>query len=209
MMARRWIVSVVTVAWLSLAGGCDGFAQKSEHDLRLCREENVKLKNDLTAANEVIAGQQRQIQTLEGLGAKRLDLLFHVTSLEVGKYSSGLDVDGRPGDDLIRVYLRPLDAVGDPIKAAGTVTIQFYDLAAPPDKNLFATYEFGIDQVAKSWYGGVLTYHYRFECPWKSGPPPHPDVTVRATFTDYLTGKQFTDQKVIKVNLPPTTQPSK
>ena len=30
----------------------------------------------------------------------------------------------------------------------------------------------------------------------------HEDVTVRLSFTDYVTGRSFTDQRVVKVELP-------
>jgi ATP-dependent Clp protease protease subunit len=40
------------------------------------------------------------------------------------------------------------------------------------------------------------------------GQPRHPDVTVRVQFTDELTGRQFTAQSVVKVDLPPTAQPA-
>ena len=39
--------------------------------------------------------------------------------------------------------------------------------------------------------------------------PKPPDVTVRVTFIDYLTGKTFTAQKVCRIDLPATTQPAK
>jgi hypothetical protein len=201
---------LLAAALVGLAGGCrPGARGDLEHELQLARQQSARLNTELQALQQTAAAQEQQIRTLQHLGDKRLDLLFHVVNLEVGRYSTGINADDLPGDDFIRVYLIPRDAAGDPIKAAGTVTVQLFDLAAPAEANLLGTYQFPLEQVAKSWVGGFMTYHYRFDCPWKSGPPAHPDVTVRASFTDYLTGKEFTAQRLIKVALASSTQPAK
>jgi len=181
---------------------------KANDQLRASREENEKLKGDRLAVQQVVADQQKLIQTLRGLGEKRLELLFHVTDIKLGRYTGGLDVDGEGGDDGVRVYLRPVDRDGHALKAAGDVSIRLFDLAAKPEESLLAEYEFPVEEAAKHWQAGFITYHYRFDCRWKSRPPKNPDVTVRASFTDYLTGKTFSAQKLCTVK-PPPAQPAK
>jgi hypothetical protein len=44
------------------------------------------------------------------------------------------------------------------------------------------------------------------KCPWQGKAPGHDELTVKVTFTDELTGREFTEQKVVRVKLPPATQ---
>jgi len=183
--------------------------------LRLCREENTRLKSDIRDMQMELLARQKQIQTLQGLGEKRMENLFHVTGINLGKYTAGTDLDGKGSHNGIRVYLTPIDRDGHAIKAAGSVKIQLFDLAAK--ENLIAEYDFPVEKISERWAAGFMTYHYRFDCPWAASPE-HDEITVRAEFIDYLTGKTFTTQKVCKVKLPasttttstaPATQPEK
>ncbi len=200
-------LAALALAALAAAGCADNtrLLNQARTELRQAREENATLKQDLQSARQLVSEQQGQIDTLRGLGEKRLSELFHVTAVKLGRYSAGLDTAGKGYDDGVRVYLRPVDQYGDALKAAGSVKIQLFDLAAPAEDNLLGECDFPVQQVAKHWSAGFMTYHYRFDCPWKT-PPKHADVTVRATFTDYLTGQSFSDQKVVTVKLPPKPQ---
>ena len=114
-----------------------------------------------------------------------------------------MDLDGREGHEGIKVFLRPLDADESVIKAAGDVKIQLYDLAAPKGRNLIGEYVWSAEKISQQWSSSAFTYHYSFECPWKKGAvPKHEEITVRVEFTDYLTGKVFSTQKICKVKLP-------
>ena len=190
---------------LAAAAGCRVNDQLVQADaqVRQYRQENAKLKTELESRQRVIAEQEKQIQTLQTLGQKRLELLFHVIGIKLGRYSGGVNLDGKEGDDGVRVYLSPVDRDGHAVKVAGEATVQLFDLAAKPEQNLLAEYNYPAQEIAKHWVAGFMTYHYRFDCPWRSGPPARAEITVRATFTDYLTGKQFTAQKVCTVKLPP------
>jgi hypothetical protein len=191
------------------AAGCQ--PPSSDEDLRVqlqdLRHQNAKLTAEAQKLREALAERDRQVQTLQGLGEARLELLFHVTSIQLGRYTAAADFDGKPGDDGVRVYLSPLDTHNHPLKAAGSVKIQLFDLSRT-ENNLLAEHFFPVEKISQHWFGAFLSYHYRFDCRWTAGPPKQDEVTVRAVFTDYLTGKQFTTQKVCKVKLPPATQPA-
>lgn len=191
------------------AAGCADARQtlgQVRADLRQAREDNDRLQAELQDARQAIADQGRQIATLQGLGEKRRELLFLVAGVRLGRYTGGADFDGKPGDDGIRVYLCPVDRDGHALKAAGEVSIQLFDLAAENDKNLLARYDLSVAEVAKHWAAGFMTYHYRFDCAWKTRPPGQPEVTVRVAFTDYFTGKTFNAQKVCQVSLAPESK---
>jgi hypothetical protein len=107
------------------------------------------------------------------------------------------------------VYLKPIDRDGHTLKAAGAVTVQLFDLSEGAARNLLERHDFSVAQAAGHW-SGFLASHYRFDCRWKAGPPTAKELTVRVTFTDYLTGRTFTAQKVVTIDPPtPGTQPAK
>ena len=196
----------VLLGILALAAGCSVSQQSAAQiDLQRCRRENRKLKAQIEQMQSTITEQRRQIKTLTRLGDKRLENLFHIVGIKFGRFTGGVDLDGKAGDDGIRVYLRPIDRDGDVIKAAGEVKIQLFDLAASAGKRLLIAYAYDVKEAAKHWRAGGLTYHYRFDCRWKK-PPAHDEITVRVEFTDYLTGKTFTAQKLCKVHLPPSSK---
>lgn len=191
-----WLVLLAATA----VAGCNGIAPGGD-PLKELKQENARLKGDLQDLRTTLAEQKEQIETLQALGDKRLERLFHVTAITLGRYTAGVDLDDEAGDDGIRVYLVPRDRDGHTIKAAGAVRVQLFDLAADPKENLLGTFDFPVEDIGKLFASGFLTNHYKLDCRWKK-PPANPDITVRVVFTDYLTGKTFTAQKVCKVDLP-------
>jgi hypothetical protein len=200
-------------AWLVLlsagAAGCNhNQVDALARELKQARSQNAELREEARGLRQQLKARDDQVARLQALGDKRLELLFRVAGLKLGR-TGGVDLDDRPGDDAVRVYLRPIDRDGHALKAAGSVRIQLFDLGAEGGGNLIARYDFPVEQIASHWHGGLLTYHYRFDCPWTSAPPKRPEVTVHVTFTDYLTGRAFTAQKLVTVQLPaPATAPA-
>ncbi len=168
-----------------------------------------ELKRQLSSEEALAADRLAQIRQLQALGPKRIEKLFHVNRIQLATYTGGYDTDETRGDEGVNVYLEPIDAHGSVIKAAGSVKIQLFDLAAAPSRHLIGEYIFGVDELSKHWYGGALTYYFRFECPWRTGPPAHAEVTVRVVFVDYLTGKELTAQTRCPVKLPTERKPAK
>ena len=201
------LTAVCALAAASLtAPGCAVPKEKYDRtatQLTEAREALRKLQGDRDGLQAVVIDQQKQIRVLQRLGEGRMEKLFHVRRIALGRYTGGADLDGVEGDDGIKVYLRPIDQEGSVVKTAGEVRIGLFDLAADPQDNLIGEYEFTVEQVSKQWSGGFMAYHFSFECPWKLAPPARDEITVRVQFTDYLTGKVFTAQKLCKVKLPP------
>ena len=198
--------AVLTVPFL--AGGC-GIVDVDVHEetvreLRALKEAHHKLQLEAHELRTRSAGQAKRIQTLEALGGPaRLAKLFTVARIDLGKYTGGADTDDKPGHEVIRVFLQPVDQDADVLKAAGSAVVQVYDLAQPEGKNLLGEYRWDVDQLARKWNDMFLGNHYALECPWKSGPPVHDEITLRVEFTELLTGKTFRAQKVCKIELPP------
>ncbi len=201
-MTRRWAIVVL----LAAAAGCDPAAPATAtpnantlaKQVSQLEAQNQKLKDD-------IAQQNKQIETLQGLGGPaRLEKIYHVESIELSRYTGGVDEDKKPGDDAVDVFVAPLDQQRDKIKAAGSMTVEIYDLAQPASENLVGRYVWNVDELAKQWKSGLMANFYRVRCPLpKDRPLKHADLTVRVTFIDFLTGKQFNAQTTAKATLPP------
>ncbi|MDY6913398.1 MAG: hypothetical protein SVT52_02930 [Planctomycetota bacterium] len=201
------VFAAVVLGLLLTAGGCVAVVPRAKYKALRRELDDARQRNrTLTETNEAlqtdIVAKRKQIDSLAALGGKRLEKMFHTARIELGRHTGGVDTDGRAGHDGIKVYLRPIDQHGSTVKAAGDVTVRLFDLAADPKDNLIGRYEWSVDDIAKQWSSGFLTYHYSFVCPWQPGPPKNDEITIRVEFTDYLTGRQFTAQKVCKVNLP-------
>ncbi|MBN1341169.1 MAG: hypothetical protein JXQ73_00730 [Phycisphaerae bacterium] len=198
---RRLCIPILAVL---AAAGCDGPTTNERFrqlDLQVqeLTDQVAKLNNDLATKNALIETQNKQITNLQRLGDKRLEKLYYVTGIQIERLTGGADYDGKPGPDGVTVYLQPLDQDGHVIKAAGDIRIQLFDLANPEGKRLLGEYRLDVDHARQAWHGRLMTQHYTVKCPWPAGPPTHDEITVRAEFTDYLTGKTFRAQKMVKI----------
>lgn len=127
---------------------------------------------------------------------------FRAVKISLSRVTGGLDLDGKPGDEGVRVVLQPRDAEGDVVKRAGTVQIALFDLALTGGNQRIGQWSFTVDQVAHEWVGGFGVDSYSFELKWPGGKlPQHRQLTVVVRFTT-LDGRKLTAQKAIKVQLP-------
>lgn len=143
-----------------------------------------------------------QIDNQPRLASVELDDLFVVDAIKIPSRSGGIDLDGAPGDDGVIVYVQPVDAAGDVIKAAGAITIQLTDLTQVGSPRSIATAEYtDPDVVKKSWYGGFMTNHYSLKIPFPDGVGSIPkELHVRVVFLDWLTGREFTESTTVSVD---------
>lgn len=206
MNMRRFILGMMLA--VGILTGCEDMQRQREINVEDQRDAAIAQADEL--AKQVVElsakadSQKKQIETLQELGPKRMENVFTVEAIEIGRHSGGLDTDRKPGHDAVAVFLKPLDKQGHVIKAAGDVKIQLFDLAQPKDQMLFAEYTYPVKDIGRHWAGGLLANQYSFRLPFPDGKiPAHPDVNLRVTFTDYLTGKTLTAQKLLKLSPPP------
>lgn len=184
---------------LALAAGC---AQQSDVELnRRISELSEQLQQReqqvqaLQAANEEM---KANIDRIRGFSPEQLQLIVAPQRLEIASLSGGRDFDNQPGDDGVRIFLKPIDQDGDAIKVAGDIRVDLFDLSEPGGDTLIGSVSFPAQEVGKHWYGKLVTYHYTLDCPWKR-PPDSQEVTARVTFVDYITKRLLTTQAVFKV----------
>jgi hypothetical protein len=178
----------------------------------LVRKQNAELREKLAETERLRAADRVQIETLESqrgtlptLPHERLNKLFTAHGIQFGKLTGSGDLDRQtPGDEGLKVYITPIDDVGDVIKAAGSFTVDLFDLDVA-DKNRIGRWEFDAEKSRAAWFSAALIHSYVLECPWQT-LPRHKDLTVRVTFKDELTQRTFTAQRQIKLAELPITQ---
>ena len=195
--------AVVVIAAVCASGGC---GKPNVASIQV-RKENQELRSRIEELERREQGHLAQIRTLESkattvpsLPQARLETLFTTHGITFGRLTGGADLDPKQaGDDGLKIYVVPTDAQGQPLKAAGSFVVEAFDLAQAHD-NRIGRWEFPLEQAAKNWYGQAMLYTYVLTAPWQDRRPEQAELTVRVTFTDALTGRTFTEQKVVKVN---------
>ena len=146
-MCHNPALCILLVACLAAAGCEPPPSPRWAHRIQELRDENAGLQRELDQARGQQEQDQQQIRQLEALGPRRIEQLFTVDRIEIGRYSGGADTDARAGDDVVRVLLKPIDRDGHALKAAGEAHVQIYDLAADPARNLLHECRIGVDQI--------------------------------------------------------------
>jgi len=192
-------------------GGCEGTVEPDPtlEELSKARDEIDRLRQENDRLATRLGKAEARLAELMKLGDKRLEQLYVVQRIRLGKGTGGVDQDKHRGHDAVKVFLEPIDQHGSVLKAPGSVTIRVFDLGADPNGTLLAERQYTGDQTAAQWSSGFLAYHYSFTCPLDT-PPVHDELTVRVEFVDFLTGEKHTAQQVVQVVLPPgpETQPA-
>jgi hypothetical protein len=184
--------------------GCGAKPNAAAIELRKTLQDRdakiVDLDRRLAAANGQVSSYQSTQPALATLPADRLAKLFTTHGIRLGRLTGGADLTyARTGvHDGLKVYVIPFDETGDELKAGGSITVEAFDLAA--DKPLIGKWAFPPEQTKTLWNGQALLYEYVLPCPWQT-PPSRPELTVKVTFTDELTGRTFTTQTIVTVVL--------
>jgi len=152
-----------------------------------------------------IAELERRADDLQRFDASQPADLFAPVKIEIASLSGGVDLDDAPGDDGVRVHLRPRDADGYIVKAPGRVTVQLTDLTDPNLPRLLGVCVVDdAEALRKSWYGRFGTNHFTVDCPFAADVtlPSSRSVVVHAEFTGYLTGRTLTAVKEVAISIP-------
>ena len=168
---------------------------KSEQSEVTIKRENEELK----AENKQL---KEQLETLMGIDKPaRLEAISAVSSIELTNRCGIYDKDSNDTGKkkTLVVYLRPIDDMGDCIKAAGAVKIELWNLNAKPAEALLSSWLIEPEKLKKRWSGSLLTSYYKLQFDVSSIlGSKEKELTLKAEFTDYLTGKILRAQRVIK-----------
>lgn len=188
---------------LLLLGGCGiGSARMSplEMKARDLEREKVQLAGRLEQSQVETQQLKAQIQTLAALPPSKPENLFYALSaVKISRFTDFYDKNEDGKRDKLIVYLQPVDQAGDVIKSAGIVSVQLWDLNRPDGQALLGQWQVLPGELYKLWFSTLTSTAYRLTFDMSITPEMLAQpLTVKTTFTDYLTGQVFTDQYVIQ-----------
>jgi hypothetical protein len=170
-----------------------------DEQIRVLKQENRQLQDQLEQAKLEEEQLKKQVQIVSGLPQDRWSSLYDLKKIKLTRYTNIYEKDKDGKKRMLIVYIQPIDTEDNKIKAAGTVDVQLWDLSKESDKSLLAKWHVEPNELKKLWFDTVITSNYRLMFDVndvvKNFDRP---LTVKVTFTDYLSGKVFEEQKVIK-----------
>jgi outer membrane murein-binding lipoprotein Lpp len=170
---------------------------KAEQSEVSIKRENEKLK----AENQQLEEQIKTLTDIDRLA--RTEAISTISSIEMtnrcGIYDKKSDDSNSTAKNkMLIVYLRPIDDMGDCIKAAGALKIELWNLNAKPDEALLKSWGIEPKDLRRKWSGSLLTSYYKLQFDVHSIlTGKEKELTLKAEFTDYLTGKILKAQQVI------------
>lgn len=171
--------------------GCFGKPNPANVKLRRENQELLEKVATLQAQNDQLKSDVRRLESdqevLPTLPQERLDQLWTVAGVKFGRLTG---IDRRSEGQPLKVYLKPTDAEGSTMKAAGSIVIEAFDLNAPEAR--LARWEFPLDEAKRNWTSVGMINEYVLSCPWVGEAPIEGrKLLIKATFTDALTQRTF------------------
>jgi hypothetical protein len=170
--------------------------------------QKAKLQSKLEEAQTENEQLKKQIESLSLLpGDKRAGAVYQLQAVKIGGYTNLYDEDKNGTKEKLIVYVRPADETGDIIKAAGAVDVQLWDLKKKESEALLAQWRVEPNELKRQWFHSILADNYRLtfdvaalvaESATQTADKSDKPLTVKITFTDYLSGRTFTDQFIIR-----------
>ncbi|MHC4535185.1 MAG: hypothetical protein ACYS6K_14645 [Planctomycetota bacterium] len=199
----RFFYTVSSVlCFLAFFIGCDSSYTESplQERVETLTIQQQQLESQLEQSTTENKQLQKQIHTLSGLPEQlKGQNLYRLQNIEIGKYTGFYDKNKDGIKEKLIVYIEPIDEQGDVIKAAADVEVALWDLNKTDGGALLAKWPVvKPDELKKLWFDSMLKVNYRltFDIADKVESFDDP-LTVKVTFTDYLSGKVFEKQKVI------------
>ncbi len=202
---NRWWCGWMLAAAMSLCG-CANYGQNAPIYSRnvALTNENAHLQSMLVHAQAKLAAAEAQLNAktprLATLSPQKLGTLFTVSGINISSDTRTCHLKNSPERNGFRVFVKTLMAGSMILPATGNFKIQAFDLADGVKHPLIGRWVFTPMESKKCWYGLFGLDEFGFNCPWKA-PPRHAAITFRVSFTDALTGRVFTTQRVITVTI--------
>jgi hypothetical protein len=213
-MRIRNFISLLCICGLFLVAGCEEKKQiKTAKQPPVLKQKETKASAKTDQAEKKIADDKgncaraaaenkqlkEQLETLMGIDKPaRIEALSTLASIELTNRSGLYDKNNDGKKEMLIVYLKPIDDMGDVVKAAGEVEIQLWNLNAKPQESLLKEWAIEPKELKKDWSGSLLTCYYKMPFDVNSVlTGKEKDLTLKAQFTDYLTGKVLKAQSVI------------
>ncbi|HBG27265.1 MAG: hypothetical protein A2Y10_12625 [Planctomycetes bacterium GWF2_41_51] len=198
-MARKFSIRnfiLLCICNIIFITGCQK-KQKSENDKASVSPKDTK--ESPVKLSEEIAQLKKQVESLMGLNKQaRTEALSTLANVELTNRSDLYSKDDDKKKETLVVYIKPIDDMGDVVKAAGLVEVELWNLNAPPKDATLGQWKIEPDELKKYWTSSLMSTHYKLQ--FNVGDVltgSEKELTLKVKFTDYLTGKVFKGQKVI------------
>jgi hypothetical protein len=190
------------IVTLTLSGcGAKNFLNDNDR----LREENQALRHQIDELNEQMEFRLGEIEALRAKSAGERAIKDAdppvLAKIVFERYTGAIDTDDNGKDDVIRIYMTPLDHMGRLLPVAGRLKIQAVAIQddGPPELLAERTYEPG--EFDKAYHANLTGYHYTLELMLpESLDPAITSVTVRATFTEAVTGHVLTTEQLVGID---------
>lgn len=213
-MNFRFVTLLLLISVLSHSGGCGLIGgPRNTANIHL-RKENQALAAKVAELERLrqgdaaaIRAHDEKVGTLKTLPRERLDRLFTTHDIKLGRLTGGADLDAKqPGHEGLKVYVTPTDGSGDQLKAAGTITVEAFDLSGAEGAKV-GSWNFDVDATRRAWSSVLNRYNYVLTCEWQT-PPAGNSLHVVVTFADELTQGVFKKAVDVTVEPPAASSPA-
>jgi len=188
--------------FMALVAGCASPEQNETTSVQIeqLTQEKTELQKQIEQSEKENEQLRRQVQVLSGLPENlKLENLNQLKNIKIGRYTGFFDKDDDGRKEKLIVYIQPTDEQGDALKATGTAEVQLWDLDKTNEQAMLGQWKVEADELKKLWFETLLSIYYRLTFDISDAVVnTEKPLTVKVTFTDYLTGKVFKEQKVIK-----------
>jgi hypothetical protein len=188
---------------LILFAGCEGKQkaekQKVENTSVTTTQKEIKDTNSPAKLSAEVERLKKQVESLMGINKEaRTAALSTLSAVELSAKTGLYTNEQTKKKDKLVVYLKPIDDMGDVIKAPGAVDIELWNLNAKPESALIGQWQVGPEELKKYWTSSLMSSHYKLQFDLGSKlAGSEKELTLKTQFTDYLTGKVFKSQMVI------------
>ena len=194
-MIARYIPACLLIMLLT---GC-GDRKVLWADMEKLKRQNTDLSLQVQKLQQENTQLNEQVDTLAGMDkGVRLQALETLETIRLGRRTGLYDLDENGTKETLVVYVEPLDTAQDYVKAIGSIRVELWNLNALEAKAKLAEWTLTPVEAQKLWGGNIFASYYRLPFPVTdilSGNEK--ELTVKVTFTDYLSGKVLGDQTTI------------
>lgn len=198
-LVRAALHVVLAGCLVGMIGGCENGRRKEvslAEQMEKLQQEKAKLTSQIEESKKQNKQLKEQVRVLIDIRPEvKPEELYSLQRIKIHRYSGFYDKDGDGKKEKLVVYVQPIDRQGDIIKVPGSANVQLEDWSG---KRL-GQWHVNQDQLKGNWFSTLIGGNYRlmFDIADKVADFGEP-FTVKAAFTDYLTGRVFKEQRAIK-----------
>ena len=200
----RWSAAALVVAAIVI-GGCGGTRNFENENDRLravnleLEQKLQKLQSQLELRTDELAAMRQQVSAghaVEGAEPPQ------IARINFDRYTGAVDTDGDGVDDVVRVYVHPVDGQGRFLPVSGEATVRLVSIAATDSPRVLTERSYAPSQWNDAYRSGFMGTHYTLELELpESMPKELTQGTLHVTLVEGQTGTTLTQQQVVELTL--------